>query len=373
MGIFKGVTDSISGTLADQWKDIITAGQFTEQLAVAPGIHQTKNNSRGVNTKGSVGVISNGSIVRVPEKTAAFIFHQSGIEQIVDTSGEFIYNNGSFSVFNGDDIYKSLFKQPFDRLGFGGQAHIEKKISFVNLREIRGLNFNTVGPLMYNDQYYGVDLEVISKGVFSIQITDPRTFVQNYLPANVKFYSFDEENAKSQIFSEFIQSFIQALNSLSNRYRISELPAASKEIVTAICSDKDNAGSWESRFGFKLVNIGIDQIQLSDDSRALINKYTSSKMDVKAYEETSTKASNIAAQQKIAEGVKQNGLGESAGMIFGMNMAQTLNPTTANSTTITTMSVGEQINTVKQLKDLLDSGVLTQDEFDRKKKEIMNL
>lgn len=373
MGIFKGIADSISGTLADQWKDIITAGQFTEQLAVAPGIHQAKNNGRGVNTKGSVGVISNGSIVRVPEKTAAFIFHQSGIEQVVDTSGEFIYNNGYLSVFNGDDIYKSLFKQPFDRLVFGGQAHTEKKISFVNLREIRGLTFSTAGPLMYNDQYYGADLEVISKGVFSIQITDPSKFIQNYLPANVKFYSFDEEHTKSQIFSEFIQSFMQALNSLSSRYRISELPAASKEIVTAIHSDKDNAGSWESRFGFKLVNIGIDQIKLSDDSRALISKYTSSKMDVRAYEETSKKASDIAAQQKIAEGIKQNGLGESASMIFGMNMAQTLNTTTANVTEITMMSFDEQIKAVKQLKDLLDSDILTEDEFEKKKKEIMNL
>lgn len=36
-------------------------------------------------------------------------------------------------------------------------------------------------------------------------------------------------------------------------------------------------------------------------------------------------------------------------------------------------SVDEQIEAVKKLKELLDAGILTQDEFDRKKREVMNL
>jgi hypothetical protein len=37
------------------------------------------------------------------------------------------------------------------------------------------------------------------------------------------------------------------------------------------------------------------------------------------------------------------------------------------------MSFDEQIETLKKLKDLLDAGILTQEEFDAKKKEIMGL
>ena len=36
-------------------------------------------------------------------------------------------------------------------------------------------------------------------------------------------------------------------------------------------------------------------------------------------------------------------------------------------------SVDEQIEAVKKVKELLDAGILTQDEFDRKKREVMNL
>ena len=61
MGFIKAVTDSIGGTFADQWKEIITVQAFDEHTAVSPGILQENNNGRGVNNKGSVGVISNGS------------------------------------------------------------------------------------------------------------------------------------------------------------------------------------------------------------------------------------------------------------------------------------------------------------------------
>lgn len=371
MGIIKGIGHSISGSLADQWKDIITAGKFNEQLAVAPGIRQNTNRGRGVNTKGSVGVISNGSIVRIPENTAAFIFSQSGIEQIVNTPGEFIYNNGELSYFNGERLH--IIKQSFNRLGFGGQASVEKHISFVNLREIRGLKFKTAEPLIYNDQYYDSDLEINSRGEFSIKITNPKKFVTHYLPANVEFYSFEDENSKSQISSEFIQSFAQALNSLSTHYRISSLPSASKDIVKAIAADVNNVGSWEERFGFKLVNVGIELIQLSDTSRELINHYSSSKLDVKAYEKTPSSVSDIAAQQKIATGIKNKGFGDGAGMILGMNLATDTNPVTATTLTKSPLSINEQIEVIKQLKELFDVGILSKEEFDKKKKEIMDL
>jgi predicted Zn-dependent peptidase len=62
------------------------------------------------------------------------------------------------------------------------------------------------------------------------------------------------------------------------------------------------------------------------------------------------------------------------GMIFGMNMAQGMNPFTAEQTqTKKVLSVDEQIEILKKLKELLDTGILSQEEFDAKKKEIMGV
>lgn len=82
----------------------------------------------------------------------------------------------------------------------------------------------------------------------------------------------------------------------------------------------------------------------SDDSRELVKQYSSKKMDMKAYDDVSQRTSNIAAQQKIAEGIRDNGLGNSGGMVYGMNIAQNLGPT---AETKSKMSLDEQIELSK--------------------------
>ena len=70
-----------------------------------PGIYQETNRDRGSNTKHSEAVISNGSRIYVPENTAAFIFDQSGIENIITESGGYEYRTGGTdSVFAGNGI-----------------------------------------------------------------------------------------------------------------------------------------------------------------------------------------------------------------------------------------------------------------------------
>ena len=373
MGIVRAFTGAIGGTFADQWKDIITAGAFDEHTVVSPGVLQQPSKGRGSYNNATNGVISNGSKIFVPETTAAFIFSQSGIEDIITVAGGYEYQNGQSSIFSGGGIGKAIVEQAIDRVGYGGQTSDQKQVAFVNLREIRDIKFGTRGPLVYNDLFYGTDLEITAFGTFSLRVTDAEKFIKKYVPANVTYYSFDDPKARTQILSEFIQSFTVALNSLSTEYRISQLPSQANEIAGKIASDTSNAGTWKERFGFEVVKVGIENIEFSPDSRELVRQYSSNKMNLKAYEDVSQKASNVAAQQKIAQGIQNNGLGDSAGMIFGMNMAQTLNPQTAAATPKSAMSFDEQIETVKKLKDLMDAGILSQNEFDAKKKEIMGL
>jgi len=374
MGIIQAFTGAIGGTFAYQWKEIITASHFDEHTVVSPGILKQTNKGRGSNYNSSNGVISNGSKIYIPENTSAFIFSQSGIEEIITNPGGYEYQNGQKSIFNGDGITNSIIKQVKDRIGYGGQTSDQKQIAFVNLREIRGIKFGTKGPLVYNDLFYGTDLEILAFGSFSLKIVDAEKFIKNYIPTNVNFYSFDDQKARAQVLSEFLQSFVSALNSLSIKYRISQLPSQANEIAAKISDANSNAGTWKDRFGFEIVKVGIENIEFSPESRELVKQYSSNKMNLKSFEDISQRSSNIAAQQKIAQGIQDNGLGNGTGMIFGMNMAQCLNPLNASkSESKPEMSFDEQIMVVKKLKDLLDDGILSQDEFDAKKKEILGL
>lgn len=388
MGILDAAFDAFSGTLADQWKDIVTVGEFNERTAVAPGIRKRSNEGYGYN-QGQSNILSNGSIIYVPENTAAFIFSQSGIEDVIAKPGGYEYRDGQLSVFDKQSrdesgIVKTLFNQTAQRIGFSGMSADDKRVSFVNLRELRGIKFGTRGPLAYNDLYYETDLEVYAYGLFSIKIVEPVAFVRNFLPANVGSYSFNDLESRSQLVAEFLHSFIVALNSLSTEYRISQLPSQAGRIADQIRSEGENAGTWRQRFGIELCGVAIENIEFSDDSRELVHNYSEKKMSVRAYEGVSAQAGNMAAQQMIAEGVRENGLGDGGNMLFGLGLAGSLNPQNASQATGATVpdqnsdakltpSVDDQVETLKKLKELVDMGILTPEEFAAKKKQLLGL
>lgn len=426
MGIIDAAFDAFGGTLEDQWKDIVTAADFDEHTFVAPGIRKRSTNGRG-NDYGAECVLTNGSMIYVPEGTAAFVFSQGGIEQIITKPGGYEYRNGQASVFDARDrqetgIGKALFGQAAQRLGFSGISPDEKRIAFVNMREVRGIRFGTRGPLVYNDRFYGCDLEVFSYGTFSVKVVDPEAFIRNFVPANVSRYSANDPEARKQLTAEFLHSYIGAVNALSDRFRIAQLPGQTNAISQTIAQENQHAATWPERFGLELVSVAIENIEFSEQSRELVHQYSERKMNVAAYEGVSQHAANVAAQQMIAQGVRENGFGDAGNMLFGMGFAGALNPLTAafsdqaktsaagakstsaafaggqvsNSTgsagamdsndssaddgakhcedrPATVTSLDEQIEAVKKLKELLDAGILTQEEFDKKKHEVMSL
>lgn len=389
MGILDAAFDAFSGTLADQWKDIVTVEEFDERTAVAPGVRKRNNEGYGYN-QGQSNILSNGSIIYVPENTAAFIFSQSGIENVITKPGGYEYRDGQLSVFDKQSrdesgIVKTLFNQTAQRIGFSGMSADDKRVSFVNLRELRGIKFGTRGPLAYNDLYYETDLEVYAYGLFSIKIVEPSAFVRNFLPANARSYSFKDFESRSQLVAEFLHSFIVALNSLSTEYRISQLPSQAGKIADQIRSEGENAGTWRQRFGIELCGVAVENIEFSDDSRELVRSYSEKKMSVRAYEGVSAQAGNMAAQQMIAEGVRENGLGDGGNMLFGLGLAGSLNPQNASQATEAAApakdvdarpaapSVDDQVETLKKLKELVDMGILTPEEFAAKKKQLLGL
>lgn len=388
MGILDAAFDAFSGTLADQWKDIVTVEEFDERTAVAPGVRKRSNEGYGYN-QGQSNILSNGSIIYVPENTAAFIFSQSGIEEVITKPGGYEYRDGQLSVFDKQSrdesgIVKALFNQTAQRIGFSGMSADDKRVSFVNLRELRGIKFGTRGPLAYNDLYYETDLEVYAYGLFSIKIVEPVAFVRNFLPVNVGSYSFNDLESRSQLVAEFLHSFIVSLNSLSTECRISQLPSQAGKIVDQIRSEGENAGTWKERFGIELCGVAIENIEFSDDSRELVRGYSEKKMSVRAYEGVSAQAGNMAAQQMIAEGVRENGLGDDGNMLFGLGLAGSLNPQNASQATGATApaqdvdtksapSIDDQVETLKKLKELVDVGILTPEEFAAKKKQLLGL
>ena len=134
------------------------------------------------------------------------------------------------------------------------------------------------------------------------------------------------------------------------------------------------------------MSVAIENIEFSEQSRELVRQFSEKRMGVRAYEDVSQRAADISAQQLIAQGVRDNGLGDGGAMVFGMNLAGSLDPRNASVVGAASAaegaqskveqdkpSIDSQVETLKKLKELLDAGILTQDEFDAKKRQVLGL
>ena len=364
MGFIKSLNDSISGVFADQWREIITVNEFNETAIAMPGVFTSKNHNRGIND-GSLGVITNGSLIYVPDNTIAVIMDGSSIEGVITEPGEFEYHNGEKSILSKNSIAESIINTVNERFDFGGQPNQQKKVLFLNLREIRNLKYGTPGPVLVHDVFYDVDLEIIMHGMFSVQLVKPLAFVQNYLPANTYYYDMGEKASCAILQAELIEAIASVINEMAKDKKVSELLSLINDIKGKV-EDYVKKSNWEERFGIELSSFSIKNIELTSKSKDIINNYAEKRLGVTAFSNLDSKVSDVAFKQKIASGIEKNGIGE-GGVVLAMDMMKNLSSDNSKS------DIQEQIKLVKELKVLLDEGILSKDEFESKKKEIMGL
>lgn len=221
----------------------------SHRAAVASGLYQQTNNGRGTNFKGSADVISNGSKIFVPENTAAFIFSQAGIEDVITQSGGYEY------------------RWPAEHLQRWRHQGLDREADGRPLW-LRWADLGSEVPRLHQPALLWADLDLLAFGTFSLRVVDAAAFVRKFLPANTRHYAFDSAEARQQISSEFMQAFIVAVNSLSATHRISELPSQAGAVAELIADDSSALGSWIKRYGLDVVQVGIESIAFSRPSDA---------------------------------------------------------------------------------------------------------
>ena len=334
MGFIKSIYNSINGD--NGRTEIITSGVFDEHQAVTSGMINRIINGQNLSVHKENGLIFDGTKIFVPQNIAAVVLKNGRVADIVSESGVFVYQ---------DNLDSNYYQNTGNHLS----------LVFVNLREILNIKFGTKGPLQFNDLFYGVDLEIFSYGTFSLQIVNPVVFLYNFVPVNSVEFNFDYPNVRSLLLSEFRQSLAIAISSLSATYRVSQLPSVANELFNSINNDQKNVGLWEKRFGIKITNVALENIELSDDSAELVRTYSRNKMQVKAYGDYPRQTlTPVNQNEQLTNNVSMNGNSD-------------------NVSNRQTMSIEKQIEALNMLKELRDNGVLTDGEFNIKKKEILNL
>ena len=403
MGFIKAFTGALSTTFADQWKDFYKPAEgISATAAVFQAVPYGQNNGVGENTKGNENIISNGSKIVVPEGTALVTMQDGAVTGMIAEPGGYIWNSedpNSQSMFAGDGIFGQTIKSTWEKFKFGGQPGSEQLAFYVNLKEIPNNKFGTQSEIYWDDAFFGTQVGAITRGTYTLKIIDPLLFVKNFVPAKylqagAPVFDFDDMNneAATQLFNEVVgtlsAAFANYTNDPSKGNRISKIQADQIGFAQSLAAAVDVAYQWKATRGLEIVKTAILAIEYDEDTKALMS-------DVKKADALSGARGNSFMQQAVARGVQSAGEnGGGSGMAFmGMGvgaangmmgaMQQQPTPSTyqpgfvqAPVQNIASESDAPQSDMAKKLlemKQLLDAGAITQEDYDAVKKQLLGL
>ena len=385
MGFIKAFAGAIGGTFADQWKDFFVPMSGVPATAgIYPAVPQGTNAGRGENTKDSKNIISNGSKIVVPEGMALITMQEGGITGCITEPGGFIFSSddpNSKSIFSGDGIISSLITQSWERFKYGGQPGSQQAAFYVNMKEIPNNRFGTQAEIYWDDAYLNAQVGAVTRGTYTLKIVDPILFIKNFVPANYlsdgEIFDFaDMDNdAGAQLFNEVVSSLSAAFSNYTNDpskgNRITKIQGDQIGFAKSLSQAVEEGYQWKTDRGLEIIKVAIQAIEYDEDTRKLLS-------DVKKADALSGARGNSFMQQSVARGFQaagENGGGASGMAFMGMGMNAVGGAMGAFQQPVQQPAQEQEdpIEKLKKYKEMLDAGLITQEDYDEQKKKILGV
>lgn len=285
---------------------------------------------------------------------------------------------------------------------FGGQPGSQQLAFYVNLKEIPNNKFGTQSEIYWDDAFFGTQVGAVTRGTYTMRIVDPLLFVKNFVPTqylqpNAPIFDFaDMDNdAASQLFNEVVGSLSAAFSNYTNDpskgNRMSRIQGDQMGFAQSLSLAVEDGYRWKTDRGLEIVKTAILSIEYDEDTKELMK-------DVKKADALSGARGNSFMQQSVARGIQaagENGGGTAmAFMGMGMNaaggmmqgvqqqptqssyqppFAQTQTPVQQAEPTQTQSMQSDPYEEIKKAKELLDAGIISQEDFDAKKKSLLGI
>lgn len=414
MGFIKAFAGAIGGMFADQWVDyLLPPTGLTPTAAIFPAVAKGTNAGRGSNTKGSENIISDGSLIVVPEGYALMTFHNGELTGLVAEPGGYTFTTQdpqAKSLFTGGGFLASTVMQSWERFKFGGQPGSQHLAFYVNLKEIPNNRFGTQSEIYWDDAFLGTQVGAVTRGTYTLRIQDPVLFVKQFVPlayysADARVFDFTdiENDAAAQLFNEVVSSlapaFSQYTNDPSKGNRMASIQGDALGFAQSLSAAVEAGYQWASQRGLVIVSVAIQSIEYDADTRALLS-------DVKKADALSGNRGASFLQQSVARGFEaagQNGGGNMAMMGMGVGMTgQALNfqqqvpqqqvpqqapPAPAPQPAAPAAAAGvaaaapaaaapaadDPVAKLAQYKQMLDQGLISTEDFEAAKNKLLGL
>jgi len=382
MGLVQAVKGAVGGVLADQWKDFFTVPVgLPSTAALFAAVPRGTNAGRGSNTSASSNIISNGSKIVVPEGYGLLLFQDGAITGFVAEPGGYEWRSddlNSQSIFAGDGVVTPLIKQSWERFKFGGQPGAQQAAYFVSLKELPDNRFGTQSEIYWDDGFLGTQVGAVTRGSYTLKIVDPILFVKNFVPASYlqpgQVFDFtDLDNAAaSQLFNEVVGSLAPAFSLYTNDpgkgNRITKLQQDSLGFAKSLSDAVEQAYQWKSDRGLAIVKTTIVSIEYDANTRELLKT-------VQRADALAGARGNSNLQASVAQGIQSAGENGGAAGLVGVGMASGMFGAGSLQQPVAPVApaADDPVAKLKKAKEMLDLGLITQDDYDALKAKALGL
>lgn len=384
MGLIKSLVGGVGGAFGDQWKDFYTIpDDILSTTAITPAVKKETNKSRGSNTSASSAIITNGSKFVVPEGYALVLLQDGAFTGFVSDPGAYTWDTealDSQSLFAGDGFIAPLVKNSWERFKFGGRPQSEQIAVYVSLQELSNNKFASASEIYWDDSYLNAQVGASVRGSYTLKIVDPLSFIQKFVPTKYlktgEAFDFTDLNnaAAQQLFNEVVGSLAGAfsayVNSSDKQNRITRIQQDSIGFAASLSEVVESSYKWKSDRGLEIVSVAVVSIEYDESTKEILK--TAQRADA-----LTGARGNANLQASVAAGIEAAGSTEGAAGILGIGFAAGSiglgGLQQQDSKPATSPAQESMVTRIQQLKEMLDSELITQSEFDAAKAKLLGI
>lgn len=255
-------------------------------------------------------------------------------------------------------------------LPFGGTSPFQAQVYFISMKKFIDLKWGTKSPINFKDSELTY-VQLRASGKFSIRIKDPRQFMMELVSTQGLYTTNEVEDYLRD-------AIVSRLNTVlgKNLKTIFELGQFYSQIETGV---KAEVADFFNAMGIELTDLIIVGIVPPEEVQEKINERSS--MGAVGNLDAYMKFKTAGAIEKAAENEGAGGTaGLGAGLGVGMTMANVMGQQMQNMNQQNQQQSGQQVpkmtadeimSAIEKLGKMKESGILTQEEFDAKKKDLL--
>ena len=337
---------------------------------------------------------TNSTLVVMPGEEAIFI-KGGTVEQT--------FENGTYKLSTQNYPFISRLRNAFT----GGVSTFNCVVYFVRKAHSMEILWGTDSPIQVRDKFLGIATKLKARGAYKIQLGNPVVFLEKLIGNNVPLATQGDltNYFRNEFQSKIKSSIASAANESTQELlgidaRLDEFSDSISPFIEEIMID----------YGLKLVKFTVAALDIDDDALRrrydeigldAIEKMRIAQADKSVFgilgedwgRQTAANILGDLAKNPGAGGVAAAGaglgMGMAAGGVFGGMAQQLFNPmqqqpiqpvhtqpsgrfTQKNAIQDETPASNDPVARIKQLKEMLDLGAISQTEYDLKKQEILS-